>query len=41
MICIADALVTFNDPQWGPTTFQLSIWRRAGDTLPDYEVVIE
>ncbi|HEX2923882.1 MAG TPA: hypothetical protein VHS28_07645 [Chloroflexota bacterium] len=41
MILVADALLTFVDPAWGPTTFQLSIWRRKGDTLPDYEVVIE
>lgn len=41
MICIADAIITFLDPEWGETSFQLSIWRHRGDSLPDYEVVIE
>lgn len=41
MICIADAVCSFEDPQWGPITFQLSVWRHVGDSLPEYEVVVE
>lgn len=41
MICVADALCSFEDPGWGTITFQLSVWRRFGDTLPEYEVVVE
>lgn len=41
MICIADAILTFEDPGWGPVSFQLSVWRHSGDSLPEYEVVVE
>lgn len=40
-ICIADALLTFTDPGWGEVTFHLYVFRHAGDTLPEYEVVVE
>lgn len=41
MICLADALLTFEDPDWGPITFHLYVFRQAAESLPEYEVVIE
>ncbi len=41
MILVVSAPFVFDDPGWGPVKFQLSIFRRYGDVLPEYEVVVE
>lgn len=41
MICLDVERVLFTDPEWGPVSFTLSIWRSAKADLPEYEVVIE
>ncbi len=41
MMLVVSAPIVFDDPGWGPVKFQLSVFRRFGDTLPEYEVVVE
>lgn len=31
----------FIDPQWGPISFRLWVYRQLGNDLPEYEVVAE
>lgn len=41
MTLVVTAPLVFRDPLWGPVKFQLSIFRKAGEVLPEYEVVVE
>lgn len=41
MICLAAYWLIFDDPQWGPVSLQLSVWRHPSDDSPSYEVVVE
>lgn len=38
MTCLAHYWLVFDDPQWGPVSMQLSIWRDDQADLPDYIV---
>lgn len=41
MICLDVERLLFTDPDWGPVSFTISVWRDARADLPEYEVVIE
>ena len=41
MICIGWTRVVFYDPEWGPVSFDLAVWRHYRADLPEYEVTVE
>lgn len=41
MTCVAHYWLVFSDPQWGPISMQLSVWRDDQADLPDYTVIVE
>ena len=41
MTCVAHYWAVFSDPDWGPISFQLSVWRDDRADLPTYEVIVE
>jgi hypothetical protein len=40
-LCLTTARLSFWDPGWGEIAFDLSVWRKAGNDMPEYEVIIE
>lgn len=41
MTCLASYSLVFWDPQWGPTSLAVSVWRDQAERLPDYVVVVD
>lgn len=41
MSCVAAYWLIFDDPQWGPVSLELSVWRDDRADLPDYTVIVD
>lgn len=41
MTCVAAYWLIFDDPQWGPVSLELSVWRDDRADLPDYTVLVD
>lgn len=41
MICLSASQLVFDDPAHGPISLWISVWRKAGAELLEYQVVVQ